>query len=82
MPGGLENIIKVLPRGEYQFHRVDGGDLEAYLGAPENPMMKFFRQQAPQPAAKPGEKPAAPRRMGPRSLLRSSRLRSINIRKR
>ena len=28
-------------------------------------MMKFFRQQAPQPAAKPGEKPAAPRRMGP-----------------
>ena len=40
-------------------------DLEAYLGAPENPMMKFFRQQASQPAAKPGEKPAAPRRMGP-----------------
>ena len=28
-------------------------------------MMKFFRQQASQPAAKPGEKPAAPRRMGP-----------------
>ena len=28
-------------------------------------MMKFFRRQASQPAAKPGEKPAAPRRMGP-----------------
>lgn len=31
-----------------------GGDLEAYLGAPENPMMKFFRQQASQPAAETG----------------------------
>ena len=45
-----------------------GSDLEAYLGAPENPMMKIFaaaRAAAPKP--KPGEKPA-PRRMGPPQL--------------
>ena len=65
MPGGLENIIKYCQEANISSIELMGGDLEAYLGAPENPMMKFFRQQAPQPAAKPGEKPAAPRRMGP-----------------
>ena len=65
MPGGLENIIKYCQEANISSIELMGGDLEAYLGAPENPVMKFFRQQAPQPAAKPGEKPAAPRRMGP-----------------
>ena len=65
MPGGLENIIKYCQEANISSIELMGGDLEAYLGAPENPMMKFFRQQASQPAAKPGEKPAAPRRMGP-----------------
>ena len=65
MPGGLENIIKYCQEANISSIELMGGDLEAYLGAPENPMMKFFRRQASQPAAKPGEKPAAPRRMGP-----------------
>ena len=65
MPGGLENIIKYCQEANISSIELMGGDLEAYLGAPENPMMKFFRRQASQPAAKPDEKPAAPRRMGP-----------------
>ena len=65
MPGGLENIIKYCQEANISSIELMGGDLEADLGAPENPMMKFFRRQASQPAAKPGEKPAAPRRMGP-----------------
>ena len=59
------NIIKYCQEANISSIELMGGDLEAYLGAPENPMMKFFRRQASQPAAKPGEKPAAPRRMGP-----------------
>lgn len=66
MPGGLLNIIKYCQEANISSIELMGSDLEAYLGAPENPMMKFFRRQAP-PATKPGEKaPApAPRRMGP-----------------
>ena len=54
MPGGLENIIKYCQEANISSIELMGGDLEAYLGAPENPMMKFFRQQAPQPAAVEG----------------------------
>lgn len=66
MPGGLVNIIKYCQEANISSIELMGSDLEAYLGAPENPMMKFFRRPAA-PAAKPGEKAAAPapRRMGP-----------------
>lgn len=68
MPGGLENIIKYCQQSNISSIELMGSDLEAYLGAPENPMMKIFaaaRAAAPKP--KPGEKPA-PRRMGPPQL--------------
>ena len=42
MPGGLENIIKYCQEANISSIELMGGDLEAYLGAPENPMMKFF----------------------------------------
>lgn len=64
MPGGLENIIKYCQQSNISSIELMGSDLEAYLGAPENPMRKIFaaaRAAAPKP--KPGEKPA-PRRMG------------------
>lgn len=63
MPGGLENIIKYCKQANVSSIELMGSDLEAYLGAPENPMMKIFaaaRAAAPKP--KPGEKPAP--RMG------------------
>ncbi len=62
MPGGLENVIKYCKEANVSSIELMGNDLESYLGAPENPMMKFFRRPAaPAPApAKPGEKPAAP----------------------
>ena len=41
MPGGLENIIKYCQEANISSIELMGGDLEAYLGAPENPMMKF-----------------------------------------
>lgn len=62
MPGGLENIIKYCQQANISSIELMGSDLEAYLGAPENPMMKIFAA-AQAAATKPGEKPA-PRRMG------------------
>ena len=75
MPGGLENIIKYCQEANISSIELMGGDLEAYLGAPENPMMKFLRRNRVRNLRL---------LVGwvPRSLLRSSRLRSINIRKR
>ena len=83
MPGGLENIIKYCQEANISSIELMGGDLEAYLGAPENPIDEIL----------PYSKLLNPQRnrvrnlrllVGwvPRSLLRSSRLRSINIRKR
>lgn len=65
MPGGLENVIKYCKEANVSSIELMSNDLEAYLGAPENPMMKFFRAPAT-PPAKTGDKAApAPRRMGP-----------------
>ena len=43
MPGGLENIIKYCQEANISSIELMGGDLEAYLGAPENPMSAFCR---------------------------------------
>lgn len=71
MPGGLENVVKYCKETGINSIELMSTDLEAYLGAPENPMMKMFRRPAnPQPPAA-GEKteaPAPPRRMGPPQL--------------
>lgn len=67
MPGGLENIIKYCKETGINSIELMSGDLEAYMGAPENPMMAFFRRPPqPAPAAPAGAAPAAapPRRMG------------------
>ena len=87
MPGGLENIIKYCQEANISSIELMGGDLEAYLGAPENPMMKFFRQQPQHSNSVVQLRKFLVEVLllvgwVPRSLLRSSRLRSINIRKR
>jgi len=82
MPGGLENIIKYCQEANISSIELMGGDLEAYLGAPENPMMKFFRRQASHLRRNRVRNLRLLVGWVPRSLLRSSRLRSINIRKR
>ena len=59
MPGGLDNIINYCKEANLSSIELMGSDLEASLGAPENPTMKIFAQiRAAQPAPKPGEKPA------------------------
>ena len=59
LPGGLDNIIKYCQEANLSSIELMGSDLEASLGAPENPTMKIFAQiRAAQPAPKPGEKPA------------------------
>ena len=70
MPGGLDNLIKYCQESNISNLELMGSDLEAALGAPENPMMKFMMQMmanAPRPAAPaagaPGAAPAAPPRM-------------------
>ena len=50
MPGGLENIIKYCKESGISSIELMSGDLEQYLGAPENPMMNM-----PRPAFVPGQ---------------------------
>jgi len=62
MPGGIENIINYC--GECQISSIElmSGDLETYLGAPENPIMAMFRRPpAPSPQ---GQQPVPPQRRG------------------
>lgn len=66
MPGGLENVIKYCQDANVSSVELMSNDLESYLGAPENPMMRFFRPTVKAQSAKPGDKAApTPRRMGP-----------------
>ena len=60
MPPGLENIIKYCKETGINSIELMSGDLETFLGAPENPMMAMFRSMAPPPAGQPG----APRPAG------------------
>lgn len=62
MPGGLENIVKYCQECNISSIELMSGDLETYLGAPENPMMAIFRSMPPPPPPKPGEAPAPRRR--------------------
>jgi sugar phosphate isomerase/epimerase len=63
MPGGLENVIKYCQEsGVYDIELMSDA-VEAFLGAPENPMMAMFRQQRPpqpqQQAPAGGQRPPA-----------------------
>jgi len=62
MPGGLENIVKYCQECGISSIELMSGDLETYLGAPENPMMAIFRSMPPPPPPKPGEAPQRRRR--------------------
>ncbi|WP_346857872.1 sugar phosphate isomerase/epimerase [uncultured Draconibacterium sp.] len=62
MPGGLENIVKYCKECGISSIELMSGDLETFLGAPENPMTAIFKSMAPPPPPKPGEKPAPRRR--------------------
>ncbi len=61
MPGGIENIIKYCRECNLSSIELMSGDLETYLGAPENPMEAMFRRppspqsdgQQKQPQAQP-----------------------------
>jgi sugar phosphate isomerase/epimerase len=66
MPGGLENIVKYCQECNISSIELMSGDLESYLGAPENPTMAIFRSMPrPEPPApaEPGEAPAPRPRM-------------------
>ena len=59
MPDGLENIIKYCKESGVSSVELMSGDLETFLGAPENPMRNFFRPAPqPAPAAGAGQPPA------------------------
>lgn len=62
MPGGLENIVKYCKECGISSIELMSGDLEAYLGAPENPMTAILKNMPPPPPPKPGEAPAPRRR--------------------
>ena len=66
MPGGLENIVKYCQECNISSIELMSGDLEMFLGIPENPMMAIFRSMPrPEPPApaQPGEAPAPAPRM-------------------
>jgi len=77
MPGGVENIIKYCKESGLTSIELMSGDVESYLGAPENPMMKFFMPPPPppKPAGKgpegnePRPKSGPPRQGPPRFKL-------------
>lgn len=51
MPGGLENIIKYAKEANLSSLELMSGDLEKFLGAPQNPMANMMRAPMPAPAA-------------------------------
>jgi sugar phosphate isomerase/epimerase len=74
MPGGLENIIKYAKAAGLSSVELMSGDLENFLGAPQNPMANMMRapqpqprpQEAPQGAQQQGAQPAQPAQQAPR----------------
>lgn len=64
MPGGADNVLKYCLEAGISSIELMSNDVEDYLGAPKNPMMKFFSARPPQPPppapAAPGAPPAAP----------------------
>jgi len=67
MPGGLENIISYCKATGINSVELMSGDLESYLGAPENPLVRFFSQPPPPPPA--GTPPSAQARAAARFQL-------------
>lgn len=55
MPGGIENIVKYCQECNVSSIELMSGDLETYLGAPENPMMAMFRRPPTPPPPPQGE---------------------------
>ncbi len=62
MPGGVDNIIKYCTDSGVSSIELMSNDVEDYLGAPKNPMMRMFgpRPAAPAPSAAPGNDAAPP----------------------
>ncbi|MDR2232883.1 MAG: sugar phosphate isomerase/epimerase [Tannerella sp.] len=60
MPTGLENIIKYCKESGINSIELMSGDLETYLGAPENPMRAMMRQPRPESTQPAGQQPAMP----------------------
>lgn len=59
MPGGVENIIKYCKEADISSIELMSNDVEEFLGAPKNPMMRMFTP--PAPAAKaPAGTPVTP----------------------
>ena len=59
MPGGLENVVKYCKETGISTLELMSNDLEAYLGAPENPTMRLM-QEAMRNAQPAGGAPAGP----------------------
>jgi sugar phosphate isomerase/epimerase len=60
LPGGLENIVKYCKEAGISSVELMSGDLETFLGAPENPRQGMFRPpQGQRPAAQPAANPPA-----------------------
>ncbi|WP_245832366.1 sugar phosphate isomerase/epimerase family protein [Massilibacteroides vaginae] len=53
MPGGLDNIIKYCKTAGISSIELMSGDLEQYMGLPENPLAEVFRDESRDPAAQP-----------------------------
>jgi sugar phosphate isomerase/epimerase len=60
MPGGVENIIAYCKEAGISSVELMSGDVEEYLGAPANPMMKFFAPPPPPPPKAAEGAPATP----------------------
>jgi len=58
MPGGADNILKYCVETGISTIELMSGDVEAYLGAPKNPMAGMFGPRPPAPAAAPAAAPA------------------------
>ena len=57
MPGGLDNIIKYCKTSGISSIELMSGDLEQYMGLPENPLAKVFADESRDPAAQTKAKP-------------------------
>ena len=61
MPGGIENIIKYCRQSGLSSIELMSGDLESWLGAPENPMAGMFgpppQAGGQRPPGTPGQQP-------------------------
>ncbi|MBW6500710.1 MAG: sugar phosphate isomerase/epimerase [Bacteroidales bacterium] len=66
MPGGVENIIKYCKEAGLSSIELMSGDLETYLGAPQNPMTAIMAAQRQQAAAAPPPPPPPPPPAGAR----------------